>query len=239
MDASEPSFATALVCAVKSNTFCGLQHPQQPWHSASRSSLWCTQPASRARRSSTPSCGRTSLPSKRSRATPTARVRPHIESFLFAPPSLTCHVRTVSIRGVGHLADCRADAGFPLIAGRCQHCVVALVSEPAEELPQWPDSRQHPSCSMSALWCSSPQLAVRQLLSGCCIDQHAEAKHLSALQADVVEVDATDLASLRSAFEGAYGVFALTVTLHGPPTAQEEFEAEVRLGASQPSQVKC
>ena len=47
--------------------------------------------------------------------------------------------------------------------------------------------------------------------------------------------DAADGASLQSAFEGAYGVFALTVTIHGPPTAQEEYEAEVKLGASVPS----
>ena len=81
-------------------------------------------------------------------------------------------------------------------------------------------------------------MALRQLLIGCRGDSRAEAKQLSALQAEVVEVDATDAASLRSAFNGAYGVFALTVTLHGPPSAQEEYEAEVKLGAPQPRHAK-
>ena len=47
-----------------------------------------------------------------------------------------------------------------------------------------------------------------------------------------MEADAADGASLQSAFEGAYGVFSMTVTIHGPPTAHEEYDAEVNLGAS-------
>ena len=88
------------------------------------------------------------------------------------------------------------------------------------------------ACMLSALRRSGCPLGALRLLIGCCMRLMAEAKHLAALGAEVVEADATDGASLRSAFDGAYGVFALTVTVRGPPTTQELYEAEVKLGAS-------
>ena len=43
----------------------------------------------------------------------------------------------------------------------------------------------------------------------------ADAKQLAANGAELVEADASDEGQLRAAFEGAYGVFAMTVRLGG------------------------
>ncbi len=43
----------------------------------------------------------------------------------------------------------------------------------------------------------------------------ADAKQLAANGAELVEADAADSEQLRSAFEGAYGVFAVTVAMGG------------------------
>ena len=40
-----------------------------------------------------------------------------------------------------------------------------------------------------------------------------DAKQLAAKGAEMVEADASDAAQLRAAFEGAYGVFAVTVAM--------------------------
>ncbi len=58
----------------------------------------------------------------------------------------------------------------------------------------------------------------------------AEAKRLAAKGAEVVEADALDAASLRAAFEGAYGVFA-TLPLHGGGGFEDGYKLELEQGA--------
>ncbi len=57
----------------------------------------------------------------------------------------------------------------------------------------------------------------------------AEAKRLAAKGAQVLEADALDAASLRAAFEGAYGVFA-TLPLHGGGGFQDGYKLELEQG---------
>ena len=59
----------------------------------------------------------------------------------------------------------------------------------------------------------------------------AEAKRLAAKGAQVVEADALDPASLRAAFEGAYGVFA-TLPLHGGGGFEDGYKLELDQGAN-------
>ena len=57
-----------------------------------------------------------------------------------------------------------------------------------------------------------------QLLAGISQPVHlspADAKQLAAKGALMIEADASDEGQLRAAFEGAYGVFAMTVRLGG------------------------
>ena len=63
-----------------------------------------------------------------------------------------------------------------------------------------------------------------------CICRGAEAKRLAAKGAQVVEADALDAASLRAAFEGAYGVFAMT-PLHGGGGFEDGYRLELEQGA--------
>ena len=64
----------------------------------------------------------------------------------------------------------------------------------------------------------------------CAASLFAEAKRLAAKGAQVEEADALDAASLRAAFEGAYGVFAMT-PLHGGGGFEDGYKLELEQGA--------
>ena len=58
----------------------------------------------------------------------------------------------------------------------------------------------------------------------------ADAKQLAAKGAEMVEADATNAIQLRAAFDGAYGVFAVTVALGGGGV-DGGYERELEQGA--------